>query len=116
MRPSSQLLPTSRSPRPPTRLRTLGALLRALFLLAGVLMLSSVLLAQNKQYTKNTPDQTMRSDARVDSASHALSIQIPLGAYAGRADLNVPISITYSSKFRHLDLDRDFLALQRPSV
>jgi RHS repeat-associated protein len=74
----------------------------------GILLLPAVLAAQNNQYTKNIPDQTVRSDARIDPASHALSIQIPLGQYAGRAGLNLPVSITYSSKFRHLELDGDF--------
>ena len=90
----------------PTKiLRCLG---RALLFIAVVLLLPSGLLAQNKQYTKNTPDQTMRSNARVDPSSHALSIQIPLGVYPGRAGLDLPISITYSSKSRHLELDDDF--------
>jgi hypothetical protein len=81
---------------------------RALLAGFGVLLLPGVLLAQDNQYTKNTPDQTMRSDARVDPASHALSIQIPLAAYPGRAGLTLPISITYSSKFRHLEWDGEW--------
>ncbi|MCU1267735.1 MAG: repeat-associated core domain protein, partial [Acidobacteria bacterium] len=65
-------------------------------------------LAQNQQYTKNSPDQTLRSDARIDPATHALSIQIPLGAYPGRAGLNLPVSITYSSKSMRLEANGDF--------
>lgn len=65
-------------------------------------------LAQNQQYTKNSPDQTLRSDARIDPSSHALSIQIPLGAYPGRAGLNLPVSITYSSKSLRLEANGDF--------
>jgi hypothetical protein len=81
---------------------------RAIFAGFCVLLMPAVLLAQNNQYTKSTPDQTMRGDARIDPASHALSIQIPLAAYPGRAGLSLPISITYSPKFRHLELDGDF--------
>ena len=99
-------LPTS--PQQTLRLacRTLR---RALLGGFGVLILPAVLLAQgNNQYTKTSPDQLLRGDARIDPATHALSIQIPLGVYAGRAGVNLPVSITYSSRFRHLEFDGDF--------
>ncbi len=61
--------------------------------------------AQNIQDTKNKPDQTLRADARVDPATHGLSLQIPLGTYPGRAGLNLPLAITYSSKLWRLEYD-----------
>lgn len=81
--------------------------LRALTLLALAIVLAPATQAQQPQlqYTKNTPDQTMRSDARVDPSSHALSVQIPLAGFAGRAGLGLPVSITYSSKIWHLEQD-----------
>jgi RHS repeat-associated protein len=92
----------------PSQRTAYSILARAIFAGFCVLLMPAVLLAQNNQYTKSTPDQTMRGDARIDPASHALSIQIPLAAYPGRAGVSLPISITYSPKFRHLELDGDF--------
>jgi RHS repeat-associated protein len=54
--------------------------------------------AQTIQFTQNKPDQSLRSDARVDPSTLGMSIQIPLGGYPGRAGSGLPISINYSSK------------------
>jgi RHS repeat-associated protein len=55
-------------------------------------------IAQNVQHTENKPDQAMKGDFRVDPSTLGMSMTIPLGSYAGRGGLGVPVSLTYSSK------------------
>lgn len=57
------------------------------------------------QYTQNKSDQTLRSDIRIDPATHALGIQVPLASYPGRAGANVPVTLYYSSKLWRLEFD-----------
>lgn len=40
----------------------------------------------------------MRSDVRVDASTLGMNIQIPLRSYPGRAGMNLPITLYYSSK------------------
>jgi RHS repeat-associated protein len=54
--------------------------------------------AQDKQYTENKPDQSLRSDARVDPSTLGLSLGVTLGGTQGRAGTSLPISLRYSSK------------------
>lgn len=67
-------------------------------LLFALSALSSHALAQNVQYSANTPDQAFRSELRVDPSTLNMSLQIPLRVYAGRAGVNVPVYFFYSSK------------------
>ncbi len=77
-----------------------------LLLAAGCLLLHTAKsFAQEIQYAKNAPDYTLRSGLRVDPASRALSIDIPLGSYPGRGGMSMPISITYSSKVWNIEFD-----------
>lgn len=77
-----------------------------LLLAAGCLLLHTAKsFAQEIQYARNAPDYTQRSGLRVDPASRALSIDIPLGSYPGRAGMNMPISINYSSKVWNIEFD-----------
>jgi RHS repeat-associated protein len=54
--------------------------------------------AQNIQYNQKSVDLGLRSDLKINPSTRAVEMQIPLGFYAGRAGLNVPITISYSSK------------------
>ena len=60
---------------------------------------------QEQQYTQNKSDQALRSDVRVDPATHSLDIQIPLMSYPGRAGGKVPITLYYSSKLWRVEFD-----------
>ena len=55
-------------------------------------------LAQNIQYTRNATDPKLRGGLRVNPSTLALEFQIALGSYPGRAGLDVPVTISYSSK------------------
>ncbi len=58
----------------------------------------SALAQQNFQYTQNTADRSLRSDLQVDPSTLGMTIQIPLGEYPGRNGVNLPITLSYSSK------------------
>ena len=60
--------------------------------------LASSASAQNIQYNQKSVDLGLRSDLKVNPSSRAVEMQIPLGSYEGRAGVNVPITILYSSK------------------
>ena len=62
------------------------------------LALASTADAQNVQYDDKALDLGSRSAARVDPVTRGLSFEIPLGAYAGRAGSNVPVTLSYTSK------------------
>src|SRR6266511_2657210 len=49
----------------------------------------------NVQYTSKAVDLGLRGNLTVNPSTLALEIEIPLGGYAGRAGLNVPIAISY---------------------
>jgi RHS repeat-associated protein len=75
--------------------RKTGALLLAVWcLLLGAMTTS----AQNVQYTNNTVDSSLRSDARVDPSTFGLGFQITLRNYPGRGGNNLPLTLYYSSK------------------
>ena len=75
--------------------------LTMLLSLAGV----SAQTAKSVQYTQNTPDQTLRSDLKVDPSTLGLSIQVPIAGYPGRAGASLPITLYYSSKQWRLQYD-----------
>jgi RHS repeat-associated protein len=59
--------------------------------------------AQDIQHTTDSVDKTRRSTLTVDPSSLGLNLQIPLADYAGRAGLNLPIALQYSSKVWHME-------------
>jgi RHS repeat-associated protein len=67
--------------------------------------------AQNVQHTENKPDQALKGDFRVDPSTLGMSITIPLGSYPGRGGLNVPLSLTYSSKVWRVEFLRTWLSM-----
>ena len=79
--------------------RTLTFVGKRFFILCVVILAS--LLATNAQTmgnAQNNIDSRLRSSARVDPATQAMQLQISLGSYQGRNGLNVPITLSYSSK------------------
>lgn len=54
--------------------------------------------AQNVQRNNEAVDLGLRSNLTVNPATRAVELQIPLGSYPGRAGLDVPVAISYSSK------------------
>jgi RHS repeat-associated protein len=83
-------MPVNLSPRP-----TVSYPLAA-FILAITFPL--VVYAQNVQYQKGTVDHGFRSDLKIDPSTLALNFQLPLKVYRGRAGLDLPITLYYSSK------------------
>jgi hypothetical protein len=71
------------------------ALLIALF---WIFMCPAAAFGQNVQYTQNTVNSALRSNASVDPSTLGMSLQIPLPAYIGRGEASLPISLYYSSK------------------
>ena len=65
----------------------------------------SVQAQKEQQYTQNKSDQVLRSDIRIDPATHALGIQLPLMVYPQRAGATFPIALSYSSKVWRLEFD-----------
>lgn len=68
--------------------------------LACVLLLlgAGIVLGQASNYSQTTVDRTKRSAARVDPVTLGLNIDVPLGAYPGRAGTSMPVSMSYSPK------------------
>ncbi len=58
--------------------------------------------SQAAQYTEGKADQTLKGSGRVNAATNAMEFSLPLGNYPGRG-INVPISLSYSSKQWHVD-------------
>jgi RHS repeat-associated protein len=75
-------------------------LILAVTWLAGVNCLPA--LAQNPapniQYTKNATDSKLRGEMKVNPSTLALEFQLPIAVYPGRAGLDVPVTVSYSSK------------------
>ena len=57
-----------------------------LILMGGSIVLwpSAVMSQADIQHTQNKPDQALRSEARIDPATHGMSLQVPLGMLPGR--------------------------------
>jgi RHS repeat-associated protein len=88
--------------------RLLDQLRSAALLFAFVaLSMESSVFAQtappNIQYTNKTFDLGLRGELRINPSTRALEIQINLGNYAGRAGLNLPVILNYSSKVWRVD-------------
>lgn len=54
--------------------------------------------AQTIQYTQHKPDLALRSSMRVDPATLALSIEVPIASYPARGGTGLPVNLIYSSK------------------
>lgn len=65
------------------------------FMLGAILF--STVFGQTVQNTKNTADQGLRSNGRVNPSSLGMEMDIPLGSYPGRG-INLPLGLSYSSK------------------
>ena len=57
----------------------------------------------NVQFNQKAVDFGGRGDLRVNPTTLALELQIPLGNYPGRAGLNLPVTVSYSSKAWRVD-------------
>ncbi len=68
-------------------------------ILALVISSSSATFAQEND---NTADRALKGSGRVNPSTLAMEISIPLGSYPGRG-INVPISLSYSSKVWRMD-------------
>src|SRR5882672_3081149 len=53
---------------------------------------------QNIQNPQSAVDNLLRSNLHVDESTGAMQLQIPLGAYRGRGEASLPITLSYSSK------------------
>jgi len=71
------------------------ALLITLF---WIFMWPTAAFGQNVQYTQNTVNSALRSNASIDPSTLGMSLQVPLRAYIGRGEASLPISLYYSSK------------------
>jgi RHS repeat-associated protein len=56
-----------------------------------------VVIGFGQQTTKNTADQTLRSEGRVNPSTLGMEFDLPLGSYPGRG-FNLPLGLSYSSK------------------
>lgn len=74
--------------------------MRKPFLIGFVLLLASALnvMPQTVRNTDYSPDQSLKSNARVNPSTLAMELSIPIGGYAGRAGNGIPVSFNYSSK------------------
>ncbi len=68
-----------------------------------------------QQHTDNKADQTIRGSARVNPSTLALELQIPLTNYRGRG-IEVPLSISYSSKVWRLNYSQSQPAVNNPDT
>lgn len=100
-------------PRPISRVaRTIVArpwVMSALATLLYCCLTSAAAIAQsgapNLQHTKNTPDLGLRSGLKVDPSTLAMSIEIPLGGYPGRAGTGLSLGLHYNSKVWRVQFD-----------
>lgn len=83
--------------------KTMQSIPRFLMLFVASCALLTTVTAQNVQHTGNSPDQALRSDARIDPSTFGLGIGIPLGGYPGRGGSSLPINLRYSSKVWRTD-------------
>jgi RHS repeat-associated protein len=89
--------------RPLRRVAAYARAPRRLTLVAAWLALSCLpALAQNStpniQYTTNATDSKLRGELKVNPSTLALEFQLPIAVYPGRAGLDVPVTVSYSSK------------------
>ena len=75
---------------------------------------SIAVFGQNPQSTENKADQTLRSTGRVNPSTLGMEFDLPLGNYPGRG-INVPISMSYSSKLWRFDFAGNYPNTLEPS-
>lgn len=75
-----------------------AALVMVLAVTWCIALQSGQVFGQERDYTKNTADATLRSQARIDPSSLGMGLQISLGEYSGRGGSSLPIVLNYSSK------------------
>ncbi len=68
----------------------------------------SSVLAQNTG-NENAADRTLKGSGRINPSTLAMEFSLPLGSYPGRG-INVPISLSYSSKVWRLDYQGNYPA------
>jgi len=72
-------------------------------IIASVLIILGIMTTVfGQQHTENKTDQVLRGSGRVNASTLGMEMEIPLGAYSGRG-INVPISLSYSSKLWRMD-------------
>src|ERR1700754_2672726 len=86
----------------PLRRITRGHISRRLTMTTALLLMAGCLqvLAQsspNIQYTNNGTNSKLRGDLKVNPSTLALEFHLPIAAYPGRAGVNVPVTVSYSS-------------------
>src|SRR5712692_6330651 len=67
-------------------------------LMASLFAVVTMAQAQNIQNPQSAVDNLMRSSLRVDEASGAMQMQVPLGDYRGRGGASLPVTLHYSSR------------------
>ncbi len=70
-------------------------------LLGIVLLILSTIgqaVAQSPRDTSYSPDQALKSNARVNPSTFAMELTIPVGGYPGRNGTSLPVAFIYSSK------------------
>lgn len=75
-----------------------------MILVFGITALLMAAPAHTTDNTKNTPDQTLRSNARINPSTLALEFSIPIANFTGRNGLTMPLVFNYSSKLWRFDL------------
>jgi RHS repeat-associated protein len=96
--------------------RSVRRLLAFALLACSALLWPALAPAQmNVQHTENKPDQVLKGDFRVDLSTLGMGITIPLGSYPGRGGVNLPLSLTYSSKVWRTDFLRTWVS-QRSNI
>jgi RHS repeat-associated protein len=78
-------------------------ILAVILIAAGQLIASAQTASPNVQFNQKSVDFGDRDGLRVNPNTLALELQIPLGNYPGRAGLNLPVTISYSSKLWRVD-------------
>ncbi|MBK7705110.1 MAG: RHS repeat protein [Acidobacteria bacterium] len=80
-----------------------------------LLLLTLTLQALAQQHTENKSDLTLRGSARVNPSTLGMEFEIPLGSYPGRG-IDVPVSVSYSSKIWRLDYNASQPAVNNPDT
>ena len=64
----------------------------------AILMLIGAAFGQSTRNTDHSPDNLLKSNARVNPSTLAMEMSVPIGGYIGRAGHSLPITFNYSSK------------------
>lgn len=84
------------------------------FVISVIIIISGIFTSVfGQQHTENKADQALRSSGRVNASTLGMEIDIPLGSYPGRG-INVPVSLSYSSKLWRIDYMSSQPAVNNP--